>query len=153
MKPCIKRQKTLYFFFFFSFLEVLFRNNVRLPWDYLKFCLETMCDSHGTTWVVIGSLARIQPYSGGFSLQIFSSNYEYRVQQYDKRARHHFLMPKEKEYDELLLGFMNYTNQSLTRAMHGKIIKKKNDHQALSFPSSCMYTELILVALKTTNKI
>ena len=32
-------------------------------------------------------------------------------------------------------------------------LKKKNDHQALSFPPSCMYTELILVALKTTNKI
>ena len=34
-----------------------------------------------------------------------------------------------------------------------KNYKKKNDHQALSFPPSCVYTELILVELKTTNKI
>ena len=31
--------------------------------------------------------------------------------------------------------------------------KKKKDHQAPSFPPSCMYIELILVTLKTTNKI
>ena len=40
--------------------------------------------------------------------------------------------------------------------MHGKIKKKKKkkkNHQAMSFPPTCMYTKLILVALKTTNKI